>query len=420
MRIIIIGAGVIGTTTAWYLHRAGHQVHVIDRAAEPASETSFANGGLLHASHAEPWNAPGVVGQLLRWIGREESPLLLRAREIPRLTRWGLGFLRNSSRSRFERNTVVNTRLAIHSLRRLQALRRETGIRYADSQSGIIKIFRDAVSMEKALQASRLTADLGLRFSVLDPRQATALEPALADVAHELTGAIYYPDDESGDACLFTRRLAALAQQQGVEFEQGVSVERLQRDGDRLSGLITSAGPRTADLYILAAGSYSPGLARQVGLRLPIYPVKGYSHTAPLNGWRDAPTIPMIDDANKVVMSILDDRIRMAGTAEFAGFDTTLEHRRADNVFRQVLKTFPTLEDRLTPADLTPWCGLRPPTMDGPPILGPTPIRNLQLNTGAGHLGWTFACGAASLVAESVAGSEPSIPLDGLGYDRFA
>ncbi len=419
MRIAVIGAGVIGITSAWYLSRAGHTVTVVDRASEVADETSFANGGLLHASHAEPWNAPGVLWQLLRWIGREDSPLLLRPAQIPGLTRWGLGFLRNSRRKSFDRSTRINARLAVYSLSAIRELRRETGIRYADGQNGIIKIFRDQQSLDKALHASELMDEMGVRYSVMDSRQTVALEPSLGDIADELVGGIFYPDDESGDARLFTSELARLCREAGVEFRMKTSVRRLRRSGDSLAGLETDHDVIQADAYVLAAGSYSAPLARQAGLYVPIYPVKGYSLTVPLAGWNNPPLIPLIDDANKVVMAVLGDRLRMAGTAEFAGFDMSLRQSRAEGVLKQVLKTFPSLEQHLDPGQLSPWCGLRPITIDGVPIIGPSPLRNLYLNCGPGHLGWTLACGMGRLLADSVSGRETALPLTGLQLSRF-
>ncbi len=419
MRIIIIGAGVIGTTTAWFLARNGYQVHVLDRAGGPAEETSHANGGLLHASHAEPWNAPGVTRQLLRFVGREDSPLLVRPRHLPWMLCWGLAFLRNSNRRQFERTTFINTRLALYSLESLRELRKETGIRYDDRHNGILKVFRDRSSLDQALRTSTLTRELGLRFTVLDRYQSVALEPALGPVGDTLAGGIHYPEDESGDARLFTRELAAMAERQGVHFEFGVRVERIHRDADRVACLDTTAGRRQADAYVLAAGSSSPLLARQVGLRLPIHPVKGYSCTIPVGDGRGAPRIPVIDDAGKVVMAVLGNRFRIAGTAEFAGYDHTLNHSRAENVLKQAARTFPMLERHLPSSDISPWCGLRPVTTDGAPVLGPTPLANLHLNCGPGHLGWTFACGAARLVTDLIAGRRPDLPLDGLTHARF-
>ncbi|MCC5859411.1 MAG: D-amino acid dehydrogenase [Ectothiorhodospiraceae bacterium] len=419
MRIAVIGAGVIGTTTAWYLSHKGHAVTVVDRAQEPADETSYANGGLLHASHAEPWNAPGVLRDLLRWIGREDSPLLLRPSRLPGMTGWGLRFLRYSQRHHFDHATRVNARLAVLSLEMMRELRRDTGIRYDDDQNGIIKIFRDQASLDKALHASRQMDAMGVRYSVLDARRTVALEPALADVEHALCGGIFYPDDESGDARLFTLRLAELCRERGVDFRMNTRVQRLVRRGGRVHGLETDVGLIQADAYVLAAGSDSTPLARPLGLKLPIYPVKGYSVTVDGKNWHGRPRIPLIDDANKVVLSMLGDRVRMAGTAEFAGFDLELNRVRAESVLNQVLKTFPSLERHVDRGDLTPWCGLRPICADGMPILGDTPVENLYLNCGAGHLGWTFACGLARLLADRISGESPPLPMEPLSLGRF-
>lgn len=419
MRIAVIGAGVIGTTTAWYLARHGHEVTVVDRAAAPADETSQANGALLHASHAEPWNAPGVLWDLLRWIGREDSPLLLRPIRIPQMAGWGLRFLRYSRRHHFDRSTRINAQLAVYSLQMIRELRRSTGIQYDDAQQGIIKIFRDQASLDKALYASRLMDEMGVRYSVLDARGTVALEPAFRDIEHELSGSIHYPDDESGDARLFTLRLADLARQSGVRFLMETEVRRLLRDGSRIIALDTSQGSIEADTYVLAAGSYSPLLARQVGLKLPIYPVKGYSVTVPRGNWSGSPAIPLIDDANKVVLTVLGERLRMAGTAEFAGYDLWLNRARAEGVLNQVLKSFPSLEAHVDREALSPWCGLRPVSADGVPILGSTPLDNLYLNCGVGHLGWTFACGLASLLADHISGTPPALRLEPLSLDRF-
>lgn len=419
MRIIVIGAGVLGVSTAWYLARDGHDVTVLDRATRPGEETSFANGGLLHASHAEPWNAPGVVWQLLRWIGREDSPLLLRPGQIPRLIGWGLGFLRNSTTARFERHTAINAALAVYSLQQLQELRRITGIRYDDGQHGILKVFHEQEALDKTRHASELMLATGVRHSVLDGRQAVALEPSLEESREQLVGAIYYPDDESGDARLFTERLADLAEREGVRFRYGVEVERLDvRDG-RWQAVETRDERLEADACVVAAGNDAKRLARQAGVRLPIYPVKGYSVTLPLEGWRNPPTIPLIDDARKVVITILGDRIRLAGTAEFAGYDTTLHTRRAATVLHQAAGLYPSLGEHAEHCEPAYWTGLRPMTMDGPPILGPSPVEGLYLNAGPGHLGWTFACGCSRIVADVVGGREPELPLEGLDLRRF-
>lgn len=419
MRILVIGAGLSGVTTAWFLQSRGHQVCLLDRQPEVANETSFANGGLLHASHAEPWNAPGVLWQLLRWVGREDSPLLLRPAALPGLMRWGLGFLRYSRPRHYQRSMRHNAALALYSLDVMRTLRRELGLRYDDRQNGILKIFRDAAAMQTAVDNSNQMAEVGLRHTVLQPRQAVALEPALDDCAHELSGAIYYPDDESGDPHLFSRALIEHFRRIGGEVRLETTVSGLQRGGDRLTGVATDHGLLSADRYVLAAGSYSVALAKTAGLRLPIYPVKGYSLTAELPDWRGAPAIPLIDDGNKVVMGMLGHRLRMAGTAEFNGYDRSLGQARSAYVLRQCLKTFPSLAERLGLEQTTPWCGLRPMTMDGPPILGQSRLHDLFLNCGAGHLGWTFACGSGKLVADLVGGSEPALDAGAYSPARF-
>ena len=419
MRIIVIGAGVLGVTQAWYLAQDGHEVTVVDRAPRAGEGTSYANGGLIHASHSEPWNAPGVLWQLLRWVGREDSPLLLRPRHLPGLLRWGLGFLRNSTPARFRRHTGVNAALAVYSLGQLRELRAATGLRYDDDQAGILKVFHDQQALDKALHASGVMASHGVRYSVLDTQQTVALEPALDETRDQLVGGIYYPDDESGDAHLFTTRLAERAAEAGVRFNTATDVRRLRTHKGRLVALETPDGDLAADAFVLAAGAESRRLAAQVGLRLPIYPVKGYSVTLPLAGWRNAPAIPLIDDARKVVLALLGDRIRIAGTAEFTGNDLRVNPGRAASVLRQASGLFPSLGEHAEGLEPTYWAGLRPMTVDGPPILGPSPVSNLYLNTGPGHLGWTFACGCSRIVADVIRNRTPALGLEGVGLQRF-
>ncbi|MDN3519149.1 D-amino acid dehydrogenase [Aquisalimonas lutea] len=419
MDVVVIGAGVLGVTTAWYLRRDGHTVTVVDRAEGAGRETSFANGALLHASHAEPWNAPGVVWQLLRWLGREDSPLLLRPGQIPRVAGWGLAFLRNSTQARFARHTRINAALAVYSLQQLRALRAETGIRYDEAANGILKVFHDRAALDTVQAASQIMAPLGVRHEVLDRAATVAREPSLQETAEHLVGGIYYPDDESGDAQRFTERLAALAADRGVVFRYGTSVERLGVQGGRIDSVETDQGGLEPDAVVLAAGNDSRALARQAGLRLPIYPVKGYSVTLPAEGWAAAPAVPIIDDARKIVLTRIGDRIRIAGMAEFAGHDTTLHPRRAEAVLRQACSLYPSLTEHARGVTPDYWTGLRPMTPDGPPILGASAVSNLYLNTGPGHMGWTFACGCARLVADEVSGHPPAIALDGLGPRRM-
>jgi D-amino-acid dehydrogenase len=411
MHVIVIGAGVTGTTTAWYLRAAGLDVTLLDAADLPAKGASAANGGMLHASHAEPWNAPGVGWDLLRYIGRDSSPLLLRPRALPGILPWGIEFLWNSGRRRFERNTLVNARLAEYSLRQLRALQDQLRLDFGFVESGILKIFQDPDSLRKNRDASRAMTDVGVHFEEWDPARVSAEEPLLQPIAHRLCGALFFPGDAIGNAAAFTRALAEAAQQTGVRWRPNTRVTGWRLFRDRINGVDTSAGPIAADAVVLASGFAAPELLRRLGLRLPVAPVKGYSLTLDLPE-DQLPRLPIIDDANKVVLTPLGGRLRLAGTAEFTGADLNLNASRAANVLAQCRRTLPRLPDRLDPERMEPWTGLRPMSARGTPILGPTPVPGLFLNTGAGHLGWTLSCGSASLVADSVRGADTALPLE--------
>ena len=420
MKVLVIGGGVIGTTTAWCLRQSGHEVTVLDRASTLAAEGSFANGGMLHASHTEPWNTPAALRQLTRWIGREDSPLLLRLSQLPHLLGWGLGFLRYSRPHHHRRNTRINTRLARYSQQMTRLIRQQTGIRYDDAQRGIIKIFRSRHELDKAALTATLTSELGVRHEILDVPATIALEPALTGVHKALVGAIYYPDDESGDACLFTRRLGELAARQGVCFELRTEVRHIElRDGS-IHRLLTSRGERQADYYVLAAGADAPLLAKPLGIDLPIRPVKGYSASLRTTGCSGVPRIPIIDERHKVVMTQLGERLRIAGTAEFAGYDYRIREQRVRTIIEQALSNLPQLAATVDRDAASGWACLRPLTMDGPPILGRTPVPNLLLNVGSGHLGWTFAAGCAYALSDILSGRQPGLDLDGLTLARYA
>jgi D-amino-acid dehydrogenase len=411
MHVIVIGAGVTGTTTAWYLREAGVEVTLVDAADLPARGASAANGGMLHASHAEPWNAPGVGWDLLRHLGRTDSPLLLRPRALPGIIPWGLEFLWNSRRERFQRNTLVNARLAEYSLRQLRDLQGRLKLDFDFVESGILKIFQDRDSLDKSRAASQAMAEVGVRFEEWDAERVAAEEPALQPIAHRLCGALFFPDDAIGNAAAFTRELATEAQRAGVRWRPSTRVTGWRMFQGRINGVETSAGPMAADAVVLASGFAAPALVRRLGLRLPVAPVKGYSLTlAPREQWW--PRLPIIDDANKVVLTPMGEQLRLAGTAEFTGADLRLNPLRAANVLAQCRRTLPRLPGHLQAATMEPWTGLRPMSARGTPILGPTRIPGLYLNTGAGHLGWTLACGSASIVRDSVLGTTPALPLE--------
>ncbi|MDO8608303.1 MAG: D-amino acid dehydrogenase [Phaeospirillum sp.] len=416
MKVVVIGAGVVGTACAWYLAQEGHEVTVVDRREAAGLETSFANGGQVSPCHAEPWANPAVIPKVLKWLGREDAPLLFRWRRWdPALWAWGLRFLANCTAARAAVNTERTLRVALYSRLCLQQLRAETGIQYDQKTKGILHIYRDGGEFAHACAAAELMRRHGLKRLAQSPVECVAIEPALAAVASELAGGIFTPDDESGDAHKFTTGLAALAAAKGVAFRWSVPVSGLVRDGDRVAGLATETGTIAADAYVLAAGCDSPLLARPLGLRLPIVPAKGYSITVPVAGHSGAPSVSITDDEHKMVYSRLGDRLRAAGTAEMTGHDRTLNPRRLAMIQDHARRLFPDGGD-FDRAE--PWAGLRPVTPDSVPLLGATPLANLWLNTGHGTLGWTMACGSGRLVAALVSGRRPEIDLGGLGLHR--
>jgi D-amino-acid dehydrogenase len=416
VKVLVLGAGVVGVAAAYYLARRGLEVEVVDRQTGPGMETSFANGGQVSASHAEPWANPDTPRKILKWLGRDDAPLLFRPRLDPALWAWGLRFLGNCRAERARINIERTLRIALHSRACLAELRRETGISYDDRQSGILHFYRDPREYEHALRQAETMAALGCDRRPLDPAACVALEPALGPVRDRLAGGILSPDDESGDAYLFTLALAGKARELGVGFHFGRTILGLETEGNRIARVATDAGPLAADRYLVALGSYSPLLLRPLGIRLPIYPAKGYSATLPLTDAAKAPTVSLTDDEHKLVFSRLGERLRVAGTAEMAGWNPALNEKRAKLVLARALALFPGCAD---PAAATLWAGLRPKTPDSVPILGATPYANLFLDTGHGTLGWTMACGSGQAMADLIAGNPPRIDLSGLGMDRF-
>ncbi|EPY01806.1 D-amino acid dehydrogenase [Magnetospirillum fulvum] len=417
MKIIVIGAGVVGTTTAWYLTEEGHEVEILERREAAGMETSFANGGQISPCHTDPWASPTVLPKILRWLGREDAPLLMRwQRWDPELWAWGLRFLANCTPGRAKLNTERALRLAMFSRQCLRDLRQQTGLAYDQRTAGILHIYRDADEFAHACATAGMMLDHGLERLMKTPAECVAVEPALANVAPELAGGIYTPGDESGDAHLFTQALADLAAARGARFRWNVAVQGLVRDGNRIDGIVTDSGTVRADAYVLATGCVSPALVRPLGLRLPIIPAKGYSLTVPVDHHLGAPVVSITDDEHKIVYSRLGDRLRIAGTAEMTGFDLTLTPSRLESIKTKAQEMFPDGGDY---SRAEPWTGLRPTTPDGVPLLGATPFRNLWLNTGHGTLGWTMACGSGRLLADLITGRHPGIDPAGLGMERL-
>jgi D-amino-acid dehydrogenase len=416
MTVVVIGAGVIGVTTAYYLARDGADVTVIDRQPGAGLETSYANGGQISANHAAPWAGPKTPWKALKWLGRTDAPLLFRARWDPALFAWLARFLGNCTEAAVRRNIERALSLALYSRRQLVMLRAEAGLHYDELSRGILHIFRQPAEWRDALPQVELMNRLGCIRRPVDAAECVAIEPALAAISTDLIGGVFSPDDESGDAHAFTRGLARIAAERGVDFRYGTKVLSLAAVGDRIKAVETDQGRLTGDAFVLTAGSYSPLLLKPLGIALPVYPAKGYSVTIPVGGGHIAPTVPLIEDEFKMVYARLGDRLRIAGTAEFAGYDTSIDVRRARFLLDTALDLFPRCGD-VARAEF--WAGLRPSTPDGVPVLGATRIPNLFLNTGHGTLGWTMACGSGRLVADLIAGRPLEIPLHGLGIDRF-
>jgi D-amino-acid dehydrogenase len=320
MKAVVLGAGVIGTTTAYYLAKSGHEVHVVDRQDDVAMETSFANGGVLHTSEVEPWSQPGMPRKILSWIGKENAPMLLRLGAVPSMWRWGLSFLRNCSAERFRRASATNLRLALHTLSAIKDVRTDTGVDYSLMQKGTLKIYTRQESLDKNVAESSLLLPHGMVFEVADAARCVAIEPALAPIRHKLIGGIYAGPDEHGDCREFVVGLRKHCEQRlGVKFHLRTEIRSLSRAGDRIAAVETSAGRLGGDVYVVAMASYAPSIVAPLGIRLSIYPAKGVTVTVPAHGWSDGPTVPIIDDTKLFGLIRIGDRYRCSGSVEFAG-----------------------------------------------------------------------------------------------------
>ena len=415
MRVIVLGAGLLGTTSAYFLSQLGHEVTVVDRQATPGAETSFANGGQISVSHAEPWANPSAPLKVLQWLGKEDAPLLFRIRADMRQWLWGLSFLRNCTPARTRHNIEQIVRLGTYSRDTLQQLRADTGIDYAQRSQGILHFYTSQKEFDGAQGPAEQMRALGCERHVISADAAVALEPALAHIRPQLTGATYTAEDESGDANRFTRELARLCEAAGVQFRMGHTVTALREAGGRIDHVeVTDAEGRfqrlRADAYVLAMGAFSPLLAAPLGLRLPIYPAKGYSVTMPVKDAAMAHQVSLTDDEFKLVFSRLTgpdgDRLRIAGTAELNGYNRDLNTVRCEAIVRRVEQLFPGAGDT-TQAQF--WTGLRPATPSNVPLIGATKMPNLFLNTGHGTLGWTHACGSGKSIARIVSGLAPEL-----------
>jgi D-amino-acid dehydrogenase len=411
LKVVVLGAGVVGVASAWYLAEAGHEVTVLDRQAEAGRETSYANGGQISAGHAEPWARPDVLPKVLRWLGRENAPLLFRPRASLAQWEWGLRFLFECLPGRFERNTRELAGLALYSRECLGALRNDTGIEYRSMRRGILHFCTDEKEFEALARHAEAMHRIGIAREVKSGAECVALEPALRQSTVRIVGGVHTPQDESGDAYEFTRELARRAQERGVKFRYGETVKSIDVSGDRVIGVAAlgaGAGRIRGDVYVVALGSYSPLVCAPLGVRMPVYPLKGYSVTIPLTAEQAdaAPGVSLTDEARKIVITRLGDRLRGAGTAELGGYDTEVNTVRCAAIFDRLRTLFPSI----VPAkEVTYWAGLRPATPNNVPLIGRTRLRNLFVNTGHGTLGWTLACGSGRALADLVSGRRPEV-----------
>lgn len=416
MKVVILGAGVIGTASAYFLAKAGHEVTVIERQPAPALETSYANAGEVSPGYSAPWAGPGVPLKAIKWLMMKHSPLAISPTFDLNTWRWVMQMLMNCTSARYEVNKGRMLRMAEYSRDVLQQLRADTGIHYDERMQGTLQLFRNQAQLDAAEADIAILKRYDVPYEKLDKAGCLRVEPALANVQEKFVGALRLPGDETGDCFKFTQNLAKLAEGLGAQFRYGVSIERLVKEGDQITSVMTSAGEFKADSYVLALGSYSPIMLRELGIRIPVYPIKGYSITVPITDASRAPESTVMDETYKVAITRLGDRIRVGGTAEITGYNLDLRRDRRDTLEFSVTDLFPGGGD-VAKAEF--WTGLRPMTPDGTPVIGPTPYRNLFLNTGHGTLGWTMACGSGQFIADIVSGKRPAISTEGLYMDRY-
>jgi D-amino-acid dehydrogenase len=417
MKVLILGSGVIGVTSAHYLAEAGHDVTVVDREPGPALETSFANAGEVSPGYSSPWAGPGIPVKAVKWLLMRYGPLVVRPALDPRMWTWLFKMLRNCTSTRYAVNKARMVPIAEYSRDLLRELRATTGIAYDERSQGTLQLFRTEKQLAGIGSDVEVLKQFGVPFEVLDPRGCVAAEPALDRVREKFVGGLRLPGDETGDCKMFTDGLAAHAAGRGVSFRFGVTIERLLVERGRISGVRTGEGVLTADAYVVALGSYSPVLLHPVGIAVPVYPIKGYSITVPITDADGAPQSTVMDETYKVAITRLGDRIRVGGTAEISGYDLRLHAARRATLEHSVGDLFPGSGD-LSRASF--WCGLRPMTPDGPPIIGATRLSNLYLNTGHGTLGWTMACGSGRVLADIVSGRRPEIDVRELAISRYS
>lgn len=416
MEVIVLGSGVIGTTTAYFLARRGARVTVIDRQRGPALETSFANAGQISPGYTTPWAAPGIPLKALRWLFDRHAPLVFRPDGSLFQLAWMLAMWRECDPERYTLNKSRMMRLAEYSRQTLKSLREHENLEYEGRTLGTTQLFRSASQVETAKRDIAVLESFGVPYQLLDRTALADAEPALARVSGKLAGALRLPDDETGDCHLFTRALAARAEALGVRFRYDTPIEAIDTDGHRVTGVRAGGETLTADRYVTCLGAFSRPMLKGLGLDLPVYPVKGYSITLPIDNAEAAPRSTVLDESFKVAITRFDHRIRVGGMAELSGYNRRLDARRLATLSHVVRYLFPEASQSF---DTEFWTGMRPMTPDSTPIVGATCLPNLYTNTGHGTLGWTMACGSGKLVADLITDHAPEISPDGLALDRY-
>ncbi|MDH2431600.1 D-amino acid dehydrogenase [Pokkaliibacter sp. MBI-7] len=417
MKVLVLGSGVIGVTHAYYLAKAGHSVTVVDRQPGPALETSYANAGQISPGYSAPWAAPGIPVKAMKWLAQRHAPLKLHPQMDTTMWKWMMQMLSNCTESAYAVNKERMMRLAEYSRDCFIQLRKDTGIQYNDRQQGTLQLFRTDKQVKASQSDIAVLERCNVPYEVLSMDQCIAIEPALERVREKFISGLRLPGDETGDCFEFTSKLVEISKQMGVEYLFDTTVNKLLSRGGNIIGVDTSAGELTADIYVVAMGSYTPFLVNPLGLELPIYPVKGYSLTVPITNADAAPVSTVMDETYKVAITRFEDRIRVAGTAELSGYNLKLREPRRETIAMVVRDVFPDGGD-VDKAEF--WTGLRPMTPDGTPLVGKTQISNLYLNSGHGTLGWTMSCGSGKLLADVISGKQPDIDPAGLDVSRYS
>lgn len=416
MRVLVLGGGVIGVTTAYYLAKQGYAVTVLERQAATAEETSFGNAGQISPGYASPWAAPHVPLAAIKWMLQQHAPLTIKLTKDPAQYLWMAKMLRQCTAGRYQINKARMVRLAEYSRDCLDELRSELGLAYEGRQLGGMQLFRSQQQLDTAAADIRILQQFGVPYQLLSPEQILQYEPGLVQSVTKLSGALRLPNDQTGDCNLFTKQLTERARELGVEFKFGQQVERLQVEGQQVTGVYANGQLLSADRYVVALGSYSPLLLKPLGIQLPVYPLKGYSLTLPIVQPEQAPEATVIDETYKVAITRFEQRIRVGGFAELSGYNLALNPERKASMSWVIDDLYPGAGD-LQQALF--WTGLRPATPDGTPVIGATPYTNLLLNTGHGTLGWTMACGSAHYLADLMANRAPAIDTEGLSIFRY-